>query len=199
MNFIFNDNYRIIKQIGEGTSAIVYLCESIKFPTEKYALKIIKDEFFDKYTKSKSIVQKEIEIHEKLIHPNVCMLHDYGEDGIVTLPDGQQIKEIWYMLMEYVEGGNLYQFCKKQKKSKREENSKRLFVQLLDVIEYMHQNGICHRDIKLENILIDENFNIKVTDFGFSADSNIDKLKSYRGTIHYMAPEILHKKQYDGR
>lgn len=117
------------------------------------------------------------------------MLYDNGKNGFFTLPNGSQVKDIWYMLMEYVEGGNMYQFCKKNKQL-GEENSKRIFLQLLDVLEYMHRNGVCHRDIKLENILINNHYNIKVTDFGFSTDTNIDKLISYRGTVHYMAPEI---------
>lgn len=62
----------------------------------------------------------------------------------------------------------------------------------------MHGKKIAHRDLKLENILIDEQLNLKVADFGFAAIHKIDKLKSYRGTMTYMAPEIKEGKVYDG-
>ena len=56
-----------------------------------------------------------------------------------------------------------------------------------------------HRDLKLENILVDENMNLKVADFGFATFKHVNKLQSYRGTMTYMAPEIKEGKTYDGR
>jgi len=71
-------------------------------------------------------------------------------------------------------------------------------TQMLDVLTFMHGKKIVHRDLKLENILVDDELNLKVADFGFAAISKIDKLKSYRGTMTYMAPEIKEGKQYSG-
>jgi serine/threonine protein kinase len=62
----------------------------------------------------------------------------------------------------------------------------------------MHGKGVAHRDLKLENILVDEKMNLKVADFGFATFRNVGKLKSYRGTMTYMAPEIKYGKVYDG-
>ena len=69
---------------------------------------------------------------------------------------------------------------------------------MLDSVEYMHSRRVVHRDLKLENILVDDNLNLKLADFGFACYKNIDSLKSYRGTMTYMAPEIKLGQQYKG-
>lgn len=74
-----------------------------------------------------------------------------------------------------------------------------LLKQLIKSMKYLHSRNVVHRDLKIENILYDEQMNIKVADFGFATYKNIKKLKSYRGTMTYMAPEIKLGKQYDGR
>lgn len=71
--------------------------------------------------------------------------------------------------------------------------------QLSDVLKYLTSKKVAHRDLKLENILVDNEFNLKVADFGFATYKNFTKLKSYRGTKTYMAPEIKEGKTYDGR
>jgi serine/threonine protein kinase len=79
------------------------------------------------------------------------------------------------------------------------ENVGRFFaLQMLDSIEYLHQRRVVHRDLKLENILVDDSLNLKIADFGFASYKSIDCLKSYRGTMTYMAPEIKEGKYYKG-
>lgn len=80
------------------------------------------------------------------------------------------------------------------------EDAGRYFLhQMLEVLGYMQNKGVVHRDLKLENILVDDQMNLKVADFGFATYKKINKLMSYRGTMTYMAPEIKEGKQYDGR
>ena len=70
---------------------------------------------------------------------------------------------------------------------------------MLDVLQYIQGKGVAHRDLKLENILVDENMDLKVADFGYATFKRINRLKSYRGTMTYMAPEIKEGKTYDGK
>ena len=70
---------------------------------------------------------------------------------------------------------------------------------MIDVLSYMQGKSVVHRDLKLENILVDEQLNLKVADFGFATYKKINALNSYRGTMTYMAPEIKEGKTYDGK
>ena len=100
-------------------------------------------------------------------------------------------------MMEYVPGGLLFDLC--QTMGAMGENGGRFFIhQLLDSVEYMHQMRVVHRDLKLENILVDDQLNLKIAAFGFASYKSIDTLKSYRGTMTYMAPEIKEGKPYNG-
>jgi len=69
---------------------------------------------------------------------------------------------------------------------------------MIATIEYMNSKNVAHRDLKLENILVDRDLNLKVADFGYASFHKADLLSSYRGTFTYMAPEIKEGKQYNG-
>merc|ERR1711998_658821 len=108
------------------------------------------------------------------------------------------IKNLVYILLEYVTGGLLFDLC--QTVGGMGEEAGRYFLsQMLDVLGYIQSKGVVHRDLKLENILVDENLGLKVADFGFATYKKINKLQSYRGTMTYMAPEIKEGKTYDGK
>lgn len=105
--------------------------------------------------------------------------------------------------MEYVNGVSLHTYSKNSNSHRRinETQCRKLFKQIAEGIEYLHSQNIAHRDIKLDNILIEEKTNmVKIIDFGFSCMcSSIQKLKIFCGTPSYMAPEITMKKEYDGK
>lgn len=100
--------------------------------------------------------------------------------------------------MEYIEGPLLFDLCK-QMGAMGEDVGRYFARQMLEQLEYMNNENIVHRDIKLENILVDQNMNLKLADFGFATNKNITQLNSFRGTQSYMAPEIRQGKVYDGR
>lgn len=122
---------------------------------------------------------------------------DFGDAGQVVKPSGRVISNLVFIVMEYVSGGLLFDLC--QTMGAMGEDAGRFFLhQMLDSVEFMHSRRVVHRDLKLENILIDDDLNLKLADFGFACYKNIDALQSYRGTMTYMAPEIKEGKQYKG-
>lgn len=124
-------------------------------------------------------------------------MHDFGDAGQVVKPSGRIISNLVFIVMEYVSGGLLFDLC--QTMGAMGEDAGRFFMsQMIDAIEYMHNLRCVHRDLKLENILVNDNLDLKIADFGFACYKSIDNLKSYRGTMTYMAPEIKEGKTYDG-
>ena len=124
-------------------------------------------------------------------------MEEFGDIGRVVKPSTRVINNLVYIVMEYIEGGLLFDLC--QLMGAMGEDAGRFFAhQILDVLEFMHSQRVVHRDLKLENILLDDQLNLKLADFGFACYKNIDALKSYRGTMTYMAPEIKEGKQYKG-
>ena len=98
--------------------------------------------------------------------------------------------------MEYVQH-NLLDFCKTMG-AMGEEAGKFFLHQIIDVLDYLHTEGIAHRDIKLENMLVDDELNLKLLDFGLASQRNIECLCDQVGTNEYMAPEIREGKVYRG-
>ena len=126
-------------------------------------------------------ILSETDLMKKLNHPNVTkILEMFEDDGYILIA------------MEYINGGNLFSFVKKRRKLS-EKTAKFLFRQIILGIKHIHSKKIVHRDIKLENILIDLNNNIKICDFGIGRILKNEKQMLYDkcGTPMYMAPEIL--------
>ncbi|KAF2745870.1 Pkinase-domain-containing protein [Sporormia fimetaria CBS 119925] len=133
-------------------------------------------------------LEREICIMKLLDHPNIVRLHDIWENR----------NEI-YLVMEYVEGGELFHYIAEQGHL-RETEVVWLFRQILAALEYCHRLHIHHRDLKPENILLDkQTFQIKLVDFGMAAlQPQGQKLTTPCGSPHYAAPEVITSKSYDG-
>lgn len=194
---IFNNQYEILKSLGEGNTSKVYLGRNLTNPQHLVAIKILRDEFLKRDEHTILSVQNEITILQSLDHSGIVRMLEFGDSGHVLKPSGRVIPNLVYIMMEFVQGGLLFDLCELM--AAMGEDTGRFFAnQMLDAIDYMHSNRTVHRDLKLENILVDDHLNLKIADFGFASHKSIDCLKSYRGTLTYMAPEIKEGKVYKG-
>lgn len=175
---IINDRYEIIKSIGEGGMANVYLADD-KVLHRKVAIKVLRG---DLANDEKFIRRFQREAHNAalLSHPNIVEMYDVGEDN-----------GTYYIVMEYVEGRTLKQLLKKRGALTVSEVID-IMLQLTDGINYAHDKYIIHRDLKPQNIMISDDGKIKITDFGIAMALNSTQLtqtNSVMGSVHYLPPE----------
>lgn len=184
---ILMHKYELGKFLGQGTFAKVYHARNIE-TGESVAIKVVNKERVLKIGMIEQI-EREISVMRLVRHPNVVQLYEV-----------MATKTKIYFVMEYVKGGEL--FNKVCKGKLREDIARKYFRQLILAVDYCHSRGVYHRDLKPENLLLDENGDLKVTDFGLSA---LAESKHQDGLLHttcgtpaYVAPEVIHRKGYDG-
>jgi serine/threonine protein kinase len=190
-----NNKYLILgDDKGEGATAKVYLVED-KNDKKQYAAKV--------FSIDPSLFEKEIDILKKvsaLNNPYIMKLIDYGEGPVKTPSEPK--KNLKYAILEYASKGILYDYIHYPQKGFSERHAKLIFHKILKGVQAIHNVGFCHRDIKMENILVDDKFNPKICDFGFAAETkgkdNSGKLDEYVGTHNYAAPEIHLNIKYEG-
>lgn len=143
------------------------------------------------------MIENEITILNGLRHANINKLLGYGSAGKIQKISGREVNGLIYMLLEYTPK-MFYDICDQH--GPMGENAGRMFMkQILDAMKYLQRKGVAHRDLKLENILVDQGLNLKIADFGLAAYKHIETLNEYRGTKTYMAPEIRELKIYNGK
>ena len=188
--------YELIRYLEQGTFAEVHYGRSI-YSNDQVAIKIVKEEFMRLNSNSIRSVQNERDIHRIMDHHNIVKMLAYGESGKKVEPSGICIEDLVYFVTEYVPCGDLFNLCMKMGVM-GEDAGRFFFSQMLDAFEYMHSRNVAHRDVKPENILVDEKLNLKLADFGFACCENIDTLQGCMGSPTYMAPEIWEGKTYKG-
>ena len=173
-----NERYEIIRSIGEGGMANVYLGYDTILD-RNVAIKILRGDLSndEKFVRR---FQREALSASSLSHQNIVEMYDVGED------DG-----IYYIIMEYIEGQTLKQLLKKRGALTLSESID-IMLQLTDGMAHAHDSYIIHRDLKPQNIMIQDDGQIKITDFGIAMALNSTQLtqtNSVMGSVHYLPPE----------
>ncbi len=173
-----NDRYEVIKSIGEGGMANVYLAYDTILD-RRVAVKVLRGDLSndEKFVRR---FQREALSASSLSHPNIVEMYDVGEDN-----------GIYYIVMEYIEGVTLKQLIKKRGALTLSEAID-IMLQITDGISQAHDSYIIHRDLKPQNIMIKEDGTIKITDFGIAMALNSTQLtqtNSVMGSVHYLPPE----------
>ncbi|XP_063218009.1 serine/threonine-protein kinase par-1 isoform X2 [Bacillus rossius redtenbacheri] len=177
--------FDIIKKLGQGTYGKVQLGIN-KETGQEVAIKTIKKAKIE--TEADLIrIRREIQIMSSVQHPNIIHIYEVFEN-----------REKMVLVMEYAAGGELYDYLS-DRKVLTEEESRRIFRQIATAVYYCHKHKICHRDLKLENILLDEHGSAKIADFGLSNVFNDQRLLStFCGSPLYASPEIVKGTPYHG-
>jgi serine/threonine protein kinase len=179
--------YKIEGILGEGLFGNVHLGSHV-LSGLKVAIKHLKKAQFEELKQPYPPV--EVDVLKRLTlcpHPNLVQLFDIIETSSRI-----------YMIQEYISGGELYDLCV-SKYPFPEDMLQNLFVQVVKGLSWLHLNGIAHRDLKLENVLLDHNQTVKIIDLGLATFFNgAMELEEFCGSPDYAAPELYMRKKYNG-
>ncbi|TPX39364.1 hypothetical protein SeLEV6574_g07267, partial [Synchytrium endobioticum] len=185
--------YLLGKTLGVGSTGRVKLGTHIE-TTQRVAIKIISRESLpqtqslEKKSATNMKIEREITIMRLIQHPHVLQLFDVYESD----------KEL-FLILEHVEGGELFDYLVKKGRLMESEALK-FFQQIVFALDFCHRHLICHRDLKPENVLLDKDLNIKIADFGMaSLQVNGKMLETSCGSPHYASPEVIKGVKYDGQ
>ncbi|NQK44930.1 Stk1 family PASTA domain-containing Ser/Thr kinase [Streptococcus suis] len=176
---IFAGRYRIVRQIGRGGMADVYLARDLILDGEEVAVKVLRTNYQTDQIAIQRF-QREARAMAELDHPNIVRISDIGEE------DGQQ-----YLAMEYVNGLDLKRYIKENAPLSNDV-AVRIMGQILLAMRMAHTRGIVHRDLKPQNVILTSNGIAKVTDFGIAvafAETSLTQTNSMLGSVHYLSPE----------
>lgn len=169
--------YKIIDKVGSGGMANVYLAEDLILERE-VAVKMMALDFQEDQSNYRRF-QREASSTTELTHPNIVNVYDVGEGDHP------------YIVMEHIDGLDLKEYIQEHHPIPYKKVL-HIMQQVLNGIAYAHANGVIHRDIKPHNILIDDEGNIKITDFGIAialSQNSITQTNSLLGSVQYISPE----------
>ncbi|ESP02904.1 hypothetical protein LOTGIDRAFT_65840, partial [Lottia gigantea] len=177
--------YLVRRTLGSGSYSKVKLAYCFGKDFDKAAVKIVDRVKAPKDFQTK-FLPRELDIWPKLSHPHIITMLDFFED-----------ERRVYMILEYADHGDVLRYIQRSG-ALNDALSKCWCKQLGDAVRYLHDHNITHRDLKLENMLLDSNYNIKLCDFGFVRGECMNTFsKTYCGSKSYAAPEILKGEPYD--
>ncbi|MDN6193742.1 MAG: Stk1 family PASTA domain-containing Ser/Thr kinase, partial [Alkalibacterium sp.] len=172
-----NDRYKLIREIGSGGMAKVFLAEDLILERQ-VAVKLMAYNFHDDEASIRRFKREALSTTE-LLHPNIVDVVDVGEDDSP------------YIVMEYVEGYDLKEYIKSHHPIPYKKTVD-FMLQILSAVEYAHRHNIIHRDLKPQNILMAHDETVKITDFGIAvalSENSITQTNSLLGSVHYISPE----------
>lgn len=173
-----NGRYKVLELIGGGGMSNVYLAHDMILDRD-VAIKILRYDFSNEEELRRRF-QREALSTTSLAHPNIVNIFDVGEDGAMP-----------YLVMEYVPGRTLKEYIIEHSPV-APERAVKIMKQLASALAHAHHNQIVHRDIKPQNILMDEEGNVKISDFGIAmalSATSYTQTNSVLGTVHYLSPE----------
>ncbi|MBC1867337.1 Stk1 family PASTA domain-containing Ser/Thr kinase [Listeria seeligeri] len=173
-----NDRYKILHAIGGGGMANVYLAHDIILDRD-VAVKILRIDLADESNLIRRF-QREAQSATSLVHPNIVSVYDVGEEN-----------DLHYIVMEHVDGMDLKQYIHENHPISYEK-AVDIMLQIVSAVTVAHQHHIIHRDLKPQNILIDHDGVVKITDFGIAmalSETSITQTNSLLGSVHYLSPE----------
>ena len=184
---VVSGRYRVLRKLGGGGMADVYLCEDLTLG-RRVALKVLLKRFHDDPTFVERL-RREAKAAAGLNHPNLVSIYDWGDTG-----------STYFIVMEYVEGETLKELVRRLGRLSGNQAA-HITLQLLAAVALAHRNGIVHRDIKPQNVMLDREGRVKVTDFGIAraGDSGMTEAGSVLGTAQYLAPEQARGLPVDAR
>ncbi len=176
IGMVIGGRYEIQELIGTGGMSDVYRAKDNKL-NRNVAVKVLKQEF----SENRDFVSKfrrEAEAAANLMHPNIVTVYDVGEENGIS-----------YIVMELVDGYTLKQYIEKKSRLNIRETIS-IAIPIASGIEAAHNNGIIHRDIKPQNVIISQDGKVKVTDFGIAKTTTSNTISSnVMGSVHYTSPE----------
>ncbi|SFJ43411.1 protein kinase domain-containing protein [Thermoflavimicrobium dichotomicum] len=182
---LLNGRYQIMEKIGGGGMAKVYRGID-KVLEREVAVKIMNEslgedeEFIRRF-------EREGKVTSKISHPHVVQILDMGNDG-----------DLYYIVMELIQGPTLKQYLKEHAPLSAEE-AIQIITQILKGLAEVHRNGVVHRDLKPQNLMLDKHIGWKVADFGLlrllTSGTELTRTGNTLGTVHYLAPERYRGKE----
>ncbi|HEU5200264.1 MAG TPA: protein kinase, partial [Ktedonobacterales bacterium] len=172
--------YELIERIGGGGMADVYRAKQTTAFDREVAVKVIRSGFSEDQMFRERFL-REAQAIAKLSHPNILPLIEFGQEG-----------DTLYLVMPYAPGGTLRDLITRVNGPLSLNDTVEIFTQLCDAVQYAHEQGIVHRDIKPQNVLIQRGKHLLLADFGIARDASDTKLTMTGagvGTVEYMAPE----------
>lgn len=176
-------NYLIQNEIGRGATSTVYVAVNLN-NQEKLCCKIIEKSSLAT-PEDFAFFRREVEILSSLVHKNIVRYHDLLED-----------EKYYYLFQEFCPGVTLTTFIEKNG-TLSDRLIQVIFRQLFSALSYMHKQYVGHRDLKPDNILIDQDCNIKIVDFGLSTDDNTRLRTTFCGSLAFAAPECIKREPYN--